>query len=89
LNGTIGYAAQPTDMITIITGGIVNNQFVNGGTFTFGGYTGTINYGASSLILTGFTPVPEPGLVLLACGAAAGAIGWRRRRSDVRTSLPG
>jgi autotransporter-associated beta strand protein len=35
---------------------------------------------ANSLVLT-FTPVPEPTFVLLACGAVAGGLAWRRRRA--------
>ncbi|MFO0809683.1 MAG: autotransporter-associated beta strand repeat-containing protein [Gemmataceae bacterium] len=48
-------------------------------------YTTTINYNysAGTVVLTGFTPVPEPTHMLLACGVVAG-IGWfRRRRSPV------
>jgi hypothetical protein len=87
LSGAIGYAAQPTDMITIIAGGTVNNQFVNGSVFNFGGYTGTISYSSNLVVLTGFTPVPEPGLVLGACGAAAGIAGWGRRRRSSKIRL--
>ncbi|HEY1377392.1 MAG TPA: autotransporter-associated beta strand repeat-containing protein [Gemmataceae bacterium] len=81
LTGTFGYTPQSTDSITIITGGPVLNQFAGGTTFNFGGYTGTVSYPGNAVVLSGFTPVPEPGGVLLACGAVAGLAQWRRRRS--------
>jgi hypothetical protein len=31
-------------------------------------------------LLLNYTPVPEPGSVLVTCAAAAGVVGWRRRR---------
>jgi hypothetical protein len=80
LTGSIGYAASSGDSITIITGGTVLNQFASGSTFNFGGYTGTISYPGNAVVLSGFTPVPEPGSILLSCGAAAGLAGWLRRR---------
>ena len=58
----------------------MTNQFASGTTFSFGGFNGTIQYNSTSVVLTGFTPVPEPALGLLACGSAAGLIGWQRRR---------
>ena len=47
---------------------------------TFGGqlYAATVVYNANSVVLTGFTPVPVPAHVLLACAAAA--LVWRHRR---------
>jgi fibronectin-binding autotransporter adhesin len=83
LTGTIGYAAASGDSITIVTGGTVSNQFASGGTFAFGGYTGTITYNPTSVVLTGFTPVPEPAGVMLACGGLAGLMSWWRQRRTV------
>jgi hypothetical protein len=56
---------------------------VSGTAFNFGGYTGTITYNPTSVVLSGFTPVPvpEPACVLAVCGAAAGVAAWRRRRA--------
>jgi hypothetical protein len=82
LTGTFGYSPQSTDLLTIISApnGSVSGQFASGTAFSFGGYSGTIQYNPGSVVLTGFTPVPEPAHVLLACGAAAGFGWWRRRR---------
>lgn len=81
LTGTIGYSAQPSDQVTIISGGPVANQFASGTAFNFGGYSGTIIYNPTSVVLTNFTPVPvpEPVWVLAACGAVAGVARLRRR----------
>jgi autotransporter-associated beta strand protein len=84
LTGTFGYAPQPTDALTVVStpGGTVTGQFAGGTSFAFGGYTGTVQYNPDSVVLTGFTPVPEPAHVLLVCvGAAAGLARWRRRVS--------
>jgi autotransporter-associated beta strand protein len=88
LTGTFGYSPQPNDMLTFIStpNGMVSGQFVGGTAFAFGGFTGTIQYNSNSVVLTGFTPVPEPAHVLLACGVAAGLAGWWRRRR--RASAP-
>ena len=54
--------------------------------FTFSSSTIDFGAGSASLMASGtnllltFTPVPEPAHALLACGAAAGAAGWWRRR---------
>ena len=51
------------------------------GLFTVNGtYPGTASVNNSGTVLTvTLTPVPEPGALLLACGAAAGGAWWRRR----------
>jgi autotransporter-associated beta strand protein len=45
-------------------------------------YLATINYNyaGGTVVLSGFTPVPEPAHLLALCGAAVGAAGWVRRR---------
>ena len=54
--------------------------------FTFSSSTIQFGLGSASLMASGtnllltFTPVPEAAHALLACGAAAGAAGWWRRR---------
>lgn len=60
----------------------------NGGTLTTGDGLGsfTVNYGPGSnlgsnlVVLSNFTPVPEPGTMLLTASVAAGAWPFRRRR---------
>jgi hypothetical protein len=70
LAGTIGYVPQPTDVLTILSvpSGSVTGQFAGGTAFTLGGFNGTIQYTPTAVVLTGFTPVPEPVHVLLLCG---------------------
>jgi autotransporter-associated beta strand protein len=84
---TLGF--NPTgSSLSIITGGSVTGTFAglpnNGtvlvGTFSSQLYAATIQYGTGTVVLTNFTPVPEPALLLAVCGAAAGAAGWWRRR---------
>jgi autotransporter-associated beta strand protein len=88
LTGTFGYLPNSIDQITIITGGTVSGVFAGNTTFTFGGFTGQIQYNGNAVVLTGFTPVPAPTLVLLTCGGvAAGVSGWRRRRTSIDQSV--
>jgi hypothetical protein len=47
------------------------------GFFVPGSATAAVNGG---VLTFSFTPVPEPAHVLLACGLAAGGLGWWRRR---------
>jgi hypothetical protein len=74
-------------MLTILTGSSVTGTFAglpNNATFLVGSfnsqlYSATIQYQAGGVLLTGFTPVPEPAGVLAACAlAAAGVAGWPR-----------
>jgi fibronectin-binding autotransporter adhesin len=66
-SGVIG-----TPTIGTISGADFGN--LNGGTFTV--------VPTANSVLLNFTPspVPEPAFVLLACGAAAGGLGWWKRR---------
>jgi hypothetical protein len=66
----------------------VASQFAGGTTFNFGGYTGSIVYNPTSVVLTGFQPVPEPAHVLALCGAAAALGWWRRRRARTAAVQP-
>jgi hypothetical protein len=59
-----------------VTGPDVTNLFMFTGAFA-GTPAASVNNGVLSFT---FTPVPEPGLVLLACAVAAGVGTWRRRR---------
>src|SRR5205823_3613779 len=52
--------------------------------FSFAGAfasTPTVAVGNGGAVTVTFQPVPEPGLVLLACGPAAGGLWWRRRKT--------
>jgi fibronectin-binding autotransporter adhesin len=77
-------------------GGVPANQFANGADvsslFTLAGQFSAApttyatilgNIGSPQSIQVTFTPVPEPGMVLLACGAGAGFMAWRRRRAAI------
>jgi autotransporter-associated beta strand protein len=87
---SLGYQPASGDMLTILTGSSVTGTFVglpNNATFpvgTFSGtpYTATIQYQAGSVVLTGFTPVPEPAGMLAAAAAAWGLARWGRRRRN-------
>ena len=59
-----------------VTGPDVTSLFAVSGAFRS---TPVVSTNGTSLFVT-FTPVPEPGLVLLACGIAAGGWTWRRRK---------
>jgi fibronectin-binding autotransporter adhesin len=85
LAGTIGggYTPAPTDQLFIINGGAVTGTFANGSTVNLGSFNAQIVYNPTSVVLTGFLPVPEPAHLLLLCGGAAGALGWWRRRRTV------
>jgi autotransporter-associated beta strand protein len=95
---SLGYAPAASDSLTIITttgalsgtfAGLPNNASVFVGSFSGQLYDATVRYSANSVVLTSFTPVPEPGYVLLACGTAAGLAGWwSRRRKAGREAYP-
>src|SRR5205823_11219269 len=94
LSTTLGYAPSAADSLTIISGTALTGTFANaqpGGQIlagSFGGqlYAATVNYTPTSVILTGFQPVPEPVHMLLLCGGVAGAVGiCRRKRNPARS----
>jgi hypothetical protein len=84
----------PTDVIPIVTYGTVTGTFsglpdgaqvlfADTGSGPGGFYLATINYGSVTplaVTLSNFQPVPEPTLVFGMCAAAAGTLGWVRRR---------
>jgi autotransporter-associated beta strand protein len=66
----------------ILPGSITGNDVTSLFAFTGDYYTGapvTATINGNQLQFT-FTPVPEPAHMMLVCGAAAGGLGWWRRR---------
>jgi autotransporter-associated beta strand protein len=91
LSATLGYTPAANDKLFILdneTGTAIQGTFAQGSSITIGGYAAQISYlgnpvamtttGGNSVVLFGFTPVPEPASALLACAAAAG-VAWARR----------
>jgi hypothetical protein len=93
---TLGYAPSSGDQLTILTAGSVTGNFTglpNNATFLVGSfnstpYLATIQYQPASVILTNFTPVPEPAGILASCLGAVGVAGWWRRKT-AKKSLAG
>jgi autotransporter-associated beta strand protein len=84
-------ALNAATTITLIQGGTVSGTFAglpNGTTFNIPNaasttnpyYSTTIFYNPMSVVLSGFTPVPEPLHILAFGGLAAGAFGWWKRQ---------
>jgi large repetitive protein len=84
---TLGYMPNGSDVLTIIAGGPVTGTFANapGGELffvgTFGGpFYAVVTYSSNAVMLSGFTPIPEPAHLLAAAGAVGFAGWWRRRQ---------
>lgn len=84
----MGYLPSAGDALTILTASSVTGSFGNapaGSRFpveSFGGtpYFATPSYTSMGVVLSNFSPVPEPSAALAACAlAAAAGIAWRRR----------
>ena len=84
-------ALNAATSITLIQGGPVTGTFAglpNGAMFAIPNaasttnpyYLTTIFYNPTSVVLSGFTPVPEPLHILAFGGLAAGGFGWLKRR---------
>jgi autotransporter-associated beta strand protein len=94
LSTALGYAPAAADSLTIISGTSLTGTFANApngqplliGSFNGQMYAANVNYTATSVVLSGFQPVPEPVHVLLLCGGVAGGLGlWRRNRNVARS----
>jgi len=89
---TLGYMPGSGDSLTIIAGGPVAGTFANaqaGHPFAIGSFGGTMynafaTYNPNSVVLSGFTPVPEPVHILCLAGMAGAFFSWRRKRKQNR-----
>jgi autotransporter-associated beta strand protein len=95
LSTALGYAPAAADSLTIISGTSLTGTFANApngqplliGSFNGQMYAANVNYTATSVVLSGFQPVPEPVHILLLCGGSFAALGyWRRKRSAARAA---
>jgi autotransporter-associated beta strand protein len=93
LSAALGYTPGANDKLFILdneTGTPIQGTFAQGSTIVVNGYAAQISYlgnpvaltttGGSSVVLFGFTPVPEPTSILLVCAAGAAGAAWVRRR---------